>query len=668
MRVFVPALICACLGLWGCGPETGGEGHPRWPPLAIESTLVDLVEALDLGDDRLRVDSSPVERPLAAYPRRLLAPSEAGNVQLASDADAPVIRAAAGAAFSLRLQSVPPGARVLARTVVLSGHRKEPELADPWPVRFRIRANDAVLAELSSEYVREVGGATVYDQILRTLDLDLTRFEGQALTLHFEVVPGPTLPPPDAQVPETGWWELRLLHETEQPRQATRSDAPNVLVLCVDTLAAGQMSLLGHGHDTTPRLRALAERGTLYTQAWAASSWTMPSTASMFTGLAPNTHGVLGDDRSYLMEGLTTWAEVLRARGIEGAAFVGNPLLTAGNNFDQGFGHYENLPQVDDHKVDAPELHARFLSWLDTQPSGARWFAYVHTMDPHAPYGAPGDARDRFVPAGAEPEADIDGLLPARLQTGAQPPLSDADQQLVRARYEGEVAYADAALGELIDALSARGVLDDTLVILTADHGEELFEHGKLGHGYALSEVMLHVPLLMLGPGVPAGRRLEEPVSTASLAATIMRVGGVDTRDPQLAPSLFPLDSAPRQDTLFALTRTQLFGEPRVLAAARDGDRKVVLELGDGNSVERSWYYALDTDPGEFTPFSQSSRTLPGEERAVEAWSALETRCAEWARDTAAARPAESQLLGPEQRSEMEDALRQLGYPGSDDG
>lgn len=621
-----------------------------------EQLAVDLVEALELRDPALTVAASPAARPLAAWAPRF----DPDDQQLASDADRKVIRAAGGSAFSYRFERVPPGARLLARTLVYSPHRHEPEKADPWPVRFVVRAGERILAELSSDYILEPR-SHVFDQVLRTLEVDLAEWEGESLELDFEVLEGEP-PPAGAAIPETGWWELRVMRTLELPRQRASSDRPNLLVLCVDTLAGGRTSLLGHERPTTPQLSALAARGTLFERAWSPSSWTLPSTASLFTGLPPNTHGVLGDDRSYLMEGLQTFAESLRAVGIEGAAFVGNPLLTRFNNYHQGFSRWETRAEIEGRQVDAPELYADFLAWLDEQPAGARWFGYVHTMDPHAPYGAPDDARERFVPPGLEAETDFTRFLPLHLHEPDRAPLSANDQRFVGALYEGEVAFADAALGALVSALEARGLLGDTVIVITADHGEELFEHGKLGHGYALNEPMLHVPLLMFGPHVPVGRRVTAPVNTASLAATLLALGGVAPRAEQ-APSLLPLRAEPATEPVFALTRTHLFGPKRVLVSALASDgRKVVVEL-DAEELP----FALEAyDLPASGEARVDLRALSAEERA--GYEALADAAVEWAAESAAARPAESTSLTPEAQRAQEEALRDVGYiAGSED-
>ncbi|MBM3986284.1 MAG: sulfatase, partial [Planctomycetes bacterium] len=509
-------LVPLAIALAACGGDA--PAPDLGPPLVVEDVVLDVIERLAAGDPRVRVVAQDAAAPLQVVPGSL----DKGLV-LASDQAHRMLRAQAESELEVSLPALPAGARLAARTFVYSHFRNDPLRADPAPVTFRILLDGAEAVTLSSDYItRPEGREHPYDILLRTLEVPLPA--GRACTLRLQTSRDGRPVPPGAIVAEPVWWDLQVLARSQVARQPASPRAPNLLVLVVDTLAGRRTSLLGYGRDTTPNLAALAERGISFTHAVSPSSWTLPAAASLLTGLPPNTHAVLGDERSYLMDGLDTWPEALRREGLCGAAFVANPLIAPANNFHQGFEHFEHL-SAGGHGEPAEALFARLLAWLDGQPRGARWFAYVHLMDPHAPYAAPGAARLRFGGAYVE-RRDFSALLPNHLQRGEAPELAPDEQAHLKDLYDAEVAYFDACLGRLVGDLAARGLLESTVIALTADHGEELFEHGQLGHGYSLYEELLHVPLVLAGPGLPARVRDPRPVSTAALAATLLELGG----------------------------------------------------------------------------------------------------------------------------------------------
>lgn len=641
-----------CLGLLACAEES----PPGLPPVLATAVVLDVVSAVQRGEATIFVQDPTWA--LAAWPAASLDKSESLD-SLAVDEAAVVLHARAESAFEIVTPVLGPGATFVARTFVYPVDRRDPARADPFPVTFRVLLDGHERATLSSDYVRDTSREHPFDRLMRTIEVDLSASEGRAVTLRLETTrhgaPGPG---PGEAAAEPAWWSLRLLEQAAVPRQRASAARPNLLVLCVDTLAAGRLSAWGYGRSTSPALDAFAATGLRFAVARSPSSWTLPATASLFTGLAPNTHGVLGDARSYLMDDLATWAEGLTAEGLLGAAFVANPLVAEANNFHQGFSHWENVDgPTPAQPADVTALTTRFLAWLDGQPADGRWFAYLHPMDPHAPYGEPGAERERFS-AGRAPAADLSGHLPNRLQTGAQAPLSPEDQALVGDLYDGDVAWFDACFQALLDALAERDLRRRTVVLLTADHGEELFELGRLGHGYALNEPMLAVPLVLAGPGVPVGV-VEAPVSSAALANTILALGGA----PPIAGAMAALLPPPRDGgPVFSLTRTHLFGPRRVLVSARDGaGRKVVLELpeqaAEGGEPLAVECYDLRSAAGEREALALEARAAD-ERRAFED---LVDAALVWYESTARARPGDIQ---PEVG--IEEALHKVGYLGGE--
>ena len=347
-----------------------------------------------------------------------------------------------------------------------------------------------------------------------------------------------------------GWRVVRerwLVHT----RPAAQAGTPNVLLLILDTVRAADLSLYGYARRTTPEIERFAEGGTVFDRAFAPSSWTLESHASMFTGrwaLELET-----SPRHRLGEQWLTLTEALRSRGYATAAFVANKVFTGWESgLSQGFEHFEDYPVTletaststafqrlrsladpfvnrlpvlwrlatpeSEWKRSAEEINRTFLAWVDRAPR-APFFAFLNFLDAHEPYTPPQSFRSLFrMPI----------LRPVALKSlGRQPldiQLTPADMRPTQDMYDGSIAYLDSQVGALLRELQRRGVLENTLVIITSDHGEEFAEHrGLIEHGSSLYRLSLWVPLVVWFPGhVPAGRRVAAPVSLRNLAATIL--------------------------------------------------------------------------------------------------------------------------------------------------
>jgi arylsulfatase A-like enzyme len=318
------------------------------------------------------------------------------------------------------------------------------------------------------------------------------------------------------------------------------SPGPNVLLIVLDTVGAKHMSLYGYGRETTPQLDRFAKRGVVFERAFSTSPWTLPSHGSMFTGRFPRE---LTADWMRPIDGMhPTVAEAFSRLGYATAGFVAN-LTYCGREFGlaRGFTHYE------DHRLStvkaltttsfggvlvktstlqkqfathdnfglksAEELNDEFLRWLSKRDAARPFFAFLNYYDAHAPYQPPDEFARKF--SATPPRGDIwsrklDAWSPAEIRE-----LGDA--------YDSEIAYLDDQIGRLIAELDRRGALDDTVVVVTSDHGEQFGEYGLLEHGNSLYSALLHVPLIVVHPArVPAGRRISDPVSLSSLAATIL--------------------------------------------------------------------------------------------------------------------------------------------------
>ena len=337
-----------------------------------------------------------------------------------------------------------------------------------------------------------------------------------------------------------------------RPRPAP--GAPSVLLLILDTVRAAELSLYGYGRPTTPELERWAARGTVFERAFAPSSWTVPSHASIFTGRPEILLGATHWDR--LGPDWPTLAEVLRGRGYGTAAFVANADWAGWDSgLGRGFERYDDYPvnlwtaisATSFGRVIYPMLYDRlagrlqrlpgrlrlrhpvqhrsaaaisfaFLGWLDERPR-APYFAFLNFMDAHTPYTPPDSFRNRYRTPMPRPAS--------RYAYADRPPirLTPTDMRPRQDLYDGSIAYLDSEIGRLLDALEQRGGLENTLVVLTADHGEEFAEHGLGGHGSTVYRLSVQVPLVLWFPGrIPAGGRVATPVSLHNLAATVLNL------------------------------------------------------------------------------------------------------------------------------------------------
>ena len=352
---------------------------------------------------------------------------------------------------------------------------------------------------------------------------------------------------------------------------------PNVLLIVADTLRADRLTPYGYGRDTSPHIaRLLAERGATLEQAYSQAPWTLPSVASYLTSRYPG-ELVGGELGSFgIPPEVPTLAERLRGAGYQTAGFLANATLHQGNGFDRGFETFYTPPAVAESMLlHADEINRRALPWLRAR-DGRPFFLYLHYIDPHDPYENPETpgGRSRFFPeyAGTISGRFVHGIHIGRVALPDPP----NDVRQIQALYDSEVRYLDQRIAELLGALPAE-VLSETLVVLTADHGEELFDHGGWKHGQTLYQEQIRVPLLARWDGrIPPASRLADPVRLLDLAPTILDAAGVEPEPTDQGVSLL---AALRG--VEALPRLPVFAEhlssgPRRAAAILEG-RKLML-------------------------------------------------------------------------------------------
>lgn len=313
-----------------------------------------------------------------------------------------------------------------------------------------------------------------------------------------------------------------------EPEAAARGPR-SVLLVCLDTVRADHLGSYGYGaRPTTPALDALAASGTRFADVTAASGWTKPSVPSYLTGTPPSVHGVYegsawrdGELTSDVLgDEAVTLAERFAEAGYATAAFVRNAQLAPGSGMEQGFDVYV------DEAGDAGQIVDAALRWL-SEHGDRPFFLYLHILDAHWPYHVPDAAAERFAGVGAlERFRSADWKQLREDINDGDVALDDDRLGELLALYDGALSYSDAQLQRLLQALETRGLRDDTVISVVADHGEEFMEHGRVGHGHGLYEALTSVPWILAGPDVPVAR-IDEPVSLLDLAPTLLGAAGL---------------------------------------------------------------------------------------------------------------------------------------------
>jgi len=334
---------------------------------------------------------------------------------------------------------------------------------------------------------------------------------------------------------------------------AAAAGTPNVLLIVLDTVRAFNLSLYGYGRNTSPSLDALAAGGTTFERAFSTAPWTLPSHASMFTGLWP--HEMAADWLVPLEAGPPTLAEALARHGFLPVGFSGNTNYVSREvGLARGFVSFEDyvlspalvlrnssLVRVVSRnrtlrrligeedalgRKSAVDINRSVFHWLDQRPAGRPFFAFINYYDAHRPYLPPAPYDRMFVPPGTNPDP--------RLHRTGQPGDDAKTETTAGAEnaYDGGLAWLDSQLGVLLAELERRGLMDSTLIIITSDHGEEFGEHGVFDHGNSLFRQAVQVPLVLHYPGhVPAGARVTTPVSLRDLPMTVLDLVGLGTAE-----------------------------------------------------------------------------------------------------------------------------------------
>ena len=364
----------------------------------------------------------------------------------------------------------------------------------------------------------------------------------------------------------------------------------NVVLVVVDALRSDRLALHGKTRVRTPRITAEGERGVVFANNQAASPSSPPSHGSIQTGMIPRVHGVSGD-KAQLSPGTPMLSTQLGAAGVATGYYGNNPFGMARLKAPGKWTAFHQ-PSQEGKGIDCTALVPEIIGFARAQrAAGKRFFVSTLPYEPHTPYRFHAGISDRFHrgPWGPPVGKSVDGGLLSGLSSG-KVKLTDAQWDQLRALYDGEVEYFDGCFAALLDGLAELGVADSTAVVLTSDHGEGMFEHGRMGHAFGHYAELANVPLVLMARGlVTAGRKIETVTSHLDIAPTVLALMGVEPDERVQGESLIPLvrRDGPWTPRVMPLEYGRSF-------ALRSRRYKLIVDYGGTESV-----FDLERDPRE---------------------------------------------------------------------
>ena len=351
---------------------------------------------------------------------------------------------------------------------------------------------------------------------------------------------------------------------------------PNIVWIVVDTLRADHTGFLGYPTPTTPHLDALSEESLVFTQAISQAPWTKPSVATMFTSTYPHQHAALkgGKRGDVLRDELLTIAEVLRERGYATVGFQLNPQVNSKMSFNQGLDVYKDDMRYGSR---AEVVNSEITRWLRLLERN-KYFLYIQYMDVHLPYLRHEQYADLYGPHETE-------LSKMSTETIRKMNLSEIDRRYLENLYDGEIRYVDEQIGKLLQEFD-----DNTMIIITSDHGEEFWDHGGFEHGHSVYDELIRVPLIIKIPGYPH-QQVNSQVRLMDIAPTILDVLGMSIPGEFRGQTL--LDTLRNHQDRESFTEATYRGQER--KAYRTSKEKIIFNVGD-KTYE---VYDIETDPFE---------------------------------------------------------------------
>jgi arylsulfatase A-like enzyme len=379
-------------------------------------------------------------------------------------------------------------------------------------------------------------------------------------------------------------------------------EGQDCLIIVLDALHADWLGCYGNPRDASPAIDALARRGTVFERAWSPSSWTLPSTTSLFTGVFQETHGVLVGVEDYetktrLASHATTLAELFRAGGYDTAAYTQNEWVSSTFGLQQGFARFENWIDRDD--LSLAERVAERHAGRGAQPK----LTYVHFRRPHEPY----DASPEFVERFADPNytGPVSGRkADRRAHNSGEYRLRGADLRHYQDLYLANICQVDRSVARLLESVDR----NRTLIVVLSDHGEAFDQHGRVGHNWYSYEEYIHVPLILAHPRLPEAFRTSVPAMTLDLVPTLLELFAIDAGDAVLQGASLTtlLDEGPAPAPRNIYSSARVDWNQQQWAAVFDGHHKLLRQYPSGAEL----LFDLEADPTEQVDLSRSPRLI----------------------------------------------------------
>lgn len=420
-----------------------------------------------------------------------------------------------------------------------------------------------------------------------------------------------------------------------QGTDSAESKRPNIILISIDTLRADHIHGYGYPLETSPTLDSLMNRGTSFLNTISAAPWTLPAHVSLFTSLYPHSHGVTWEMLA-LEEAVQTLPMALKKAGYETIGLATMPHLSPRHGFGRGFDFYFC------QEVPAPIVLGEALKRLNDVQS-ENFFLFLHLFDVHTDYSPLPQYLEIF-------ESSYDGGIDGTGKTlykirDRELALSPEDLRHLIALYDAEIRQLDSALELFFNALEKRGLVDESVVIVTADHGEEFLDHGGVLHGRTLYDELIKVPLIIAGPGIPKGKAIQKQAELIDIMPTILDIGGARKSYRMEGRSLLPLiEDEGNEWEEIAFAEADWRNEKHdIKRAVRTEKYKLYYD----RHTKREELYDLALDPGERNNIIESN---------PEAAEPLRKRLFEW---MATERGNPGKIFLTEEEKEQ---LRALGY------
>ena len=369
----------------------------------------------------------------------------------------------------------------------------------------------------------------------------------------------------------------------------------NVVLVSIDSLRADHLHCYGYPRPTSPTLDRLAAEGARFATAYSVSSWTLPSHATMLTGLYPLSHVAIESNRR-ISPHAPTLATELRRTGFATAGFVSYEFLRRRYGFDTGFDLYDDFTTDLDTEAEertartGPRLNQQIIPWIEAHHDRP-FFLFVHYFDVHWDYDPPPPYDTMF-----DPDYEGPDLRPYLDNPAIHRGMPKRHLEHLIALYDGEIRFTDDVLRQVVESLERSGIADDTLLIVTADHGDEFFEHGDIGHTKTLYDEVTHIPLIVRWPrGIPGGRSIDVPVSLVDLAPTVYQILGLEPPPGLEGDSLVPLLVGGERPARPIYAHLATRKRENNWAMVRAGSTKYLQHL----AMPRAELYDLDVDAHE---------------------------------------------------------------------